>query len=299
MDSKLLNKKQERETKTPESAFFKDVDTYEESNTSNQANVKWINKQRTLVVASRGISHQERHLVNDVISLLPHSKKECKIEKEVARDDLVEICYNHDCKNCLYFEHRKRELVLWVLRNPEGPCAKFQIRNIHTLNEIKLMGNCLKYSRPFLSFDKSFDEVPHLKLLKELFTHVFNSPRNHPKTKPFYDHMICFYNVNNHIFFRNYQILNDIKEKFCDTDDVSKMNLLEIGPRFSMNLIRIFDGPLGGKTLYINKSYVAPSVLIKKNALKFKMKKLKNEEEKRELEDNIKNRPDERYQWLK
>jgi len=260
---------------------------------------KWINKQRTLIVASRGVSHQERHLVNDIISLLPHAKKECKIEKDVAKDELVEICYNHSCKNCLYFEHRKRELVLWMFRSPDGPCAKFQVRNIHTLTEIKLMGNGLKYSRPFLSFDKSFDEVPHLKLLKELFSHTFNSPKNHPKTKPFYDHIICFYNVNNQIFFRNYQILNDIKEKFCDGDDVSKMNLLEIGPRFSLNLIRIFDGPLGGKTLYSNPFYIPPSTLVQKNALRFKLRKFKEEKEKEELEKKLANKTDNKHEWLK
>ena len=218
MEGGLLKKKTKRPVKKPEakvevkplpevkteSSFYKDeiVDANEvEAKVGKQTNV-WANKQRTLVVASRGVSHQERHLVNDVISLLPHSKKECKIEKNVAKDELSEICYNHSCKNGLYFEHRKRELVLWMFRTPEGPCAKFQVRTIHTLTEIKLTGNCLKYSRPMLSFDKSFDELPHMKVLKELFQHTFNSPKNHPKTKPFYDHVICFYNVNNNIFFR-------------------------------------------------------------------------------------------------
>jgi ribosome biogenesis protein BRX1 len=302
----MLNKKSNREEK---SKFYKDEDIVEDdegdkkqgenkaTNEKPKQTSMWRNKQRTLVVASRGVSHQERHLVNDIITLLPHSKKECKIEKNVAKDELNEICFNHNCKNSLYFEHRKRELVLWIFRSPEGPCAKFQVRNVHTLNEIKLTGNCLKYSRPFLSFDKSFDKEPHLKLLKELFTHTFNSPRGHPKTKPFYDHVICFYNLNNHIFFRNYQILNEMKEKFCDEDDVSKLQLVEIGPRFSLNLIRIFDGALGGKTLFENPNYIPPALLIKKNADKFKMRKVKEMKEKEDLEEKL-NKTEGKHAWL-
>ena len=111
----------------------------------------------------------------------------------------------HSCKYCIYFEHRKRELVMWMFKSPTGPLAKFSVTNIHALNEIKLIGNCIKYSRPLLSFDKSFEEEEHLKLLKEMFTQCFNSPRGHPKTRPFYDHEICFYNIDNQIFIRVYQ----------------------------------------------------------------------------------------------
>jgi ribosome biogenesis protein BRX1 len=291
--SNLLGKKKQRE----ESTFYKD-EVPNEGEIVPKENSKWINKQRTLLVTSRGVSHQERHIVNDIISLLPHAKKEVKIEKNVAKEDLNDICFNHNCKNCLYFEHRKRELVLWMIRSPEGPCAKFQVRNIHTLNEIKLTGNCLKYSRPLLSFDKSFDTEPHLQLLKEMFQHTFNSPKNHPKTKPFYDHIIAFYNVNNHIFFRNYQIVNDLKERFTDSDDVSKLQLIEIGPRFSLNIIRIFDGPLGGKTIFQNPFYIPPGVLVKKNADRFKTRKLKDEKEKEVLNEQLRNKKDTRYDWL-
>ena len=172
--------------------------------TSSNTNKNWINKTRTLIVASRGVSHQERHLVNDLINLIPNSKKECKIERDIAAEELNNICYMHSCKFCIYFEHRKRELVMWLFKSPGGPLAKFSVTNIHALNEIKLMGNCIKYSRPLLSFDKSFDEQEHLKLIKEMFIQTFNSPKGHPKTKPFYDHQICFYNIDNQIFIRVY-----------------------------------------------------------------------------------------------
>src|SRR5699024_3965326 len=35
-------------------------------------------------------------------------------------------------------------------------------------------------------------------------------------------------------------------------------SLAEIGPRFDLNLIKIFDGSFGGRVLYSNPHYVAP-----------------------------------------
>jgi ribosome biogenesis protein BRX1 len=266
---------------------------------SSNTNKNWINKTRTLIVASRGVSHQERHLVNDLINLIPNSKKECKIERDIASEELNNICYMHSCKFCIYFEHRKRELVMWLFKSPGGPLAKFAVTNIHALNEIKLMGNCIKYSRPLLSFDKSFDEQEHLKLIKEMFIQTFNSPKGHPKTRPFYDHQISFYNINNQIFIRVYQILNEIKEKFTNSDQEDKIQLLEIGPRFSLNLIRIFGDSLGGKTLYLNKNYIAPGVLIKRKVDNFKKRKIKEQTEKIDLQNKLDNMEDIKQKWLK
>ena len=266
---------------------------------SSNTNKNWVNKTRTLIVASRGVSHQERHLVNDLINLIPNSKKECKIERDIASEELNNICYMHSCKFCIYFEHRKRELVMWLFKSPGGPLAKFAVTNIHALNEIKLMGNCIKYSRPLLSFDKSFDEQEHLKLLKEMFIQTFNSPKGHPKTRPFYDHQISFYNINNQIFIRVYQILNEIKEKFTNSDQEDKIQLLEIGPRFSLNLIRIFSDSLGGKTLYLNKNYIAPGVLIKRKVDNFKKRKIKEQSEKIDLQNKLDNMEDIKQKWLK
>jgi hypothetical protein len=52
---------------------------------------------------------------------------------------------------------------------------------------------------------QAFDEQPHLQLLKELFTHMFATPKRHHKSKPFFDHVISFTVADNRIWFRNYQ----------------------------------------------------------------------------------------------
>lgn len=56
-----------------------------------------------------------------------------------------------------------------------------------------------------LFFDAAFDSAPHLRVMKEVFTHVFVTPRGHRKSKPFLDHVICFYWLDGRVWFRNYQ----------------------------------------------------------------------------------------------
>lgn len=170
-----------------------------------------------------------------------------------------------------------------------------------------MTGNCLKGSRPILSFDSNFnvalanptqnDSLSHLPLLKELFVHTFATPRTSRKIKPFVDRVMQFSFVDGRIWVRNYQIVkNEGKEdvgavlmeggeeekvvdekkdvgakkqeskkrkspvggKFDKEDDVS---LVEIGPRFVLNVIRIFDGSFGGRTLYENPEFVSPNMV--------------------------------------
>lgn len=43
---------------------------------------KWINRERVLVFGTRGISFQHRHLMKDIIKLLPHAKSANKMERK-------------------------------------------------------------------------------------------------------------------------------------------------------------------------------------------------------------------------
>jgi ribosome biogenesis protein BRX1 len=53
---------------------------------------------------------------------------------------------------------------------------------------------------------------------------------------------------------RNYQILN--KSERGEGKDTS---LIEVGPRFVLVPIRIFNGSFGGATIYQNASFVSPN----------------------------------------
>lgn len=57
--------------------------------------IRWTNKQRTLVFSSRGVSHRQRHFLEDLKKLLPHSKSEPKWEKKATLTEINEICEMH------------------------------------------------------------------------------------------------------------------------------------------------------------------------------------------------------------
>ncbi|GBM63310.1 Ribosome biogenesis protein BRX1 [Araneus ventricosus] len=222
-----------------------------ESNTAEneEKRGKWINKQRVLIFASRGISFRDRHLMTNLRTLMPHSKPDSKMDKKCSLLMINEICEMKNCNQCIYFENKKhKDLYMWISKVPNGPSAKFLIENVHTMEELKLTGNCLKASRPILSFDDTFESEPHLMLLKEVLIQVFGTPNHHPKSQPFFDHVFSFKFLDNRIWFRNYQIEDD------------GVSLVEIGPRFTMNLIKIFDGSFCGSVLYTNTNYVTPSM---------------------------------------
>lgn len=53
---------------------------------------------------------------------------------------------------------------------------------------------------------QTFDSAAHWKLLKEMLSHMFATPKRHHKSKPFFDHVISFSVVDGRIWLRNYQV---------------------------------------------------------------------------------------------
>lgn len=183
---------------------------------------------------------------------------------------LNELAELNNCNNCLYFEARRHEdLYLWMAKTPNGPSAKLQVQNIHTMDELKMTGNCLKGSRHLLSFDRGFEAAPHWQLLKEILTQIFAVPRTARRAKPFVDHILSFSILDNKIWFRNYQIIEKdpgavaaAEAQGKDPKSVSsEPTLVEIGPRMVMTPIRIFEGSFGGPTLFDNPEYISPNAV--------------------------------------
>ncbi|KAJ6776320.1 RIBOSOME BIOGENESIS PROTEIN BRIX [Salix koriyanagi] len=266
------------------------------------------NKEKVLVTCSRRINYRYRHLMLNLVSLFPHCKKDSKVEststKGATLNELVEL---KNGSSSLFFECRKhKDLYLWMAKSPSGPSVKFLVNAVHTMEELKLTGNHLKGSRPLLTFTANFDKDTHWKLLKEMIIQIFGTPKDHRKSKPFYDHVFVFSIVDDHIWFRNYQPALGMKGilylnirgwfshpnsttdgslvavidilYFCqsqffysnisvphnETDKIArggldKMTLIEVGPRFCLNPIKIFGGSFGGPTLYENPFFVSPN----------------------------------------
>jgi ribosome biogenesis protein BRX1 len=145
------------------------------------------------------------------------------------------------------------------------------------MEELHFTGNCLKGSRPILSFDANFDSAPHLRVIKELLLHIFGVPKGARKTKPFVDHVMGFTIADGKIWIRCYQINETEPSSIhaaegADTamPDSAKpvqkgagkdtnLSLIEIGPRFVMTPIVILEGSFGGPVIYENKEFISPN----------------------------------------
>ena len=249
------------------------------------------NRQRVLVFCSRGVTARYRHLLEDLRKLIPHHKKDVKLDCKGDLQVINEIAEVKSCNNSLFLEARKRQdLYLWLSKTPLGPSIKFNVLNVHTLDELRLTGNAMLGSRPLLSFDLAFEAHPHTRLIKALLTDTFGTPRGHPKSKPFVDRVLSFALADGKVWVRNYQIVDTApvatvadplatdkaeakaaaktaaadKKKGAaaggeggNEDELT--SLVEIGPRFVLNPIRIFSGSFGGPTLYQNPSFISPN----------------------------------------
>ncbi|URD88364.1 ribosome biogenesis protein BRX1 [Musa troglodytarum] len=119
--------------------------------------------------------------------IVPHCKKDSKAEtKESDGAPLSELIELRNCSSCLFFEDEQlvqKDLYLQMVQCPSGPSVKFLVNAVYTMEELKLTGNHLKGSHP-----------------------IFSIPKDHWKVKPFHDHFFVFPIVDDHIWFRNYQI---------------------------------------------------------------------------------------------
>lgn len=256
------------------------ADAMEVDESPEQAPKRLKNKQRVLMLSSRGITHRMRHLMNDLETLLPHVKKDAKLDSKNHLHLLPELADLNNCNNALYFEARRHEdLYLWAAKTPNGPSIKMHVQNVHTMDELKMTGNCLKGSRGILCFDKGFDESEWGRLTKEVFTHIFGVPPTARKAKPFIDHVLTFSILDDKIWFRNFQI---IEKDPLQPNGPPLTSLVEIGPRFVLTPIRIFEGAFGGATVYSNPEFVSPaairSALNKERGSKYGMRKLAEQE---------------------
>ena len=199
-------------------------------------------KKKVLMLSSRGVTAAFTELMENLMKLMPHSKKEPKFDKSEPVGAISEIAEFAGCRFALYFEARKmKDLYLWMGATEDGPSAKFLVSHIRAIRDFRLTGNCLLGSRPILSFDGAFASSPHGLVLKQLLTDTFSPPKGHPRSKPFHDHVIQFGWADGKIVVRHYQIVPPLHDKKKEED-----SLVEIGPRFTLEPIKIFAGFFGG-----------------------------------------------------
>ena len=69
--------------------------------------------------------------MNDLAALLPHSKKDAKLDTKSKLYHLNELADLYNCNNVLFFESRKhgQDLYLWLSKAPNGPSMKLHLQN--------------------------------------------------------------------------------------------------------------------------------------------------------------------------
>ncbi|KAK5120003.1 hypothetical protein LTR85_007079 [Meristemomyces frigidus] len=256
-------------------AVYKSMSKQKASGRSqDEADSKPKNRQKLLLVSSRGVTFRQRHLLGDLNSLLPHSRKDAKLDTKTNLHQLNELADLYNCNNVMFFEARKgKDLYIWLSKPPNGPTVKMHCQNLHTMEELNFTGNCLKGSRPVLSFDAAFDKQAHTRVIKELLTHTFGVPQTSRKIKPFVDHVMGFTIADGKIWIRCYQISEteagkqkpdqENQEPTIAVPKAGKgetnVSLVEIGPRFVLTPIVILEGSFGGPVIYENKEFVSPN----------------------------------------
>lgn len=73
--------------------------------------------------------------MNDLHSLIPHSRKDAKLDTKTKLYQLNEIAELYNCNNIFFFEARKgKDLYAWLSKPPNGPTVKFHLQNCMMLN---------------------------------------------------------------------------------------------------------------------------------------------------------------------
>ena len=108
------------------SSLFKAVTTSQDTKDEKPMSTK----SRILVLSSRGVTYRHQMLLNDLVAMLPHSRKDAKLDTKSHLHFLNEVAELYNCNGVLFFEARKRQdLYVWFARAPNGPCVMFHIQN--------------------------------------------------------------------------------------------------------------------------------------------------------------------------
>lgn len=87
---------------------------------------------------------------------------------------------------------------------------------------------------------------------------MFATPKGHQKSKPFFDHVVTFAWCDNRVWIRNYQVVTALDKKQLTDESLS---LVEVGPRTTLQPIKVFAGSFQGKVLFENPEFISPNAV--------------------------------------
>ena len=132
-----------------------------------------------LVLGTRGLKARHRHLMQDILRLLPHGRPGAKLDaQESGLRGVVSACEEANCSSALLLDARDpHRLYLWAAGTPDGPSAMLRVQNVHTVAELNLAVRRCANVRNLLAFDSSFEVSAERRVLRALLTRIFAVPR--------------------------------------------------------------------------------------------------------------------------
>lgn len=97
---------------------------------NERTDVEVNERERSCADAIRRWVPRHRHLLNDLAALLPHGRKDAKLDTKSKLYQLNELAELYNCNNVFFFEARKgKDLYLWMSKAPNGPTVKMHMQN--------------------------------------------------------------------------------------------------------------------------------------------------------------------------
>lgn len=207
---------------------------------------------KPLVLVKKGIAPFMRHFVKEDFSqAIPRAEFDRKFTGE-SYVQVNDIADEKNCDSIILFETKhSEEHYMWLSLAHRGPTVCFYVENIHTIEELHLIGECSNKTRPLLFFDPKFDESPLYGISKELLKRAYGVPAK--SSQKFVDTAITFSIADGHIWFSRYQIMWDEGE----------LRIYEAGPRFCLRIILALSGSFCGTQIYKDEGFVPPHKLKK------------------------------------
>lgn len=194
---------------------------------------------RPLMITKKGASFKSITILEDLIKMVPHSRRDTPVLKSEMHD--LEIVASDDrCDTIFLLEtNNKTDSYFWAARTHEGPSVRMAMREGVSIRDLRQLGNCLKGSRPIITIDPELKQHPQTNLATELLIRVFSVPKGNLNAKPFVDHVLSFVYVDHCILVRIYQVRWD-----------SDIVLVEIGPRLTLEPDLILAGTFRGSKIW-------------------------------------------------
>jgi len=143
---------------------------------------KKITKDKSLILYRGDISAIHRHIISNICSLLKNTKRNSKLNNNMGKIKFNVISETLGCNSVLFFDLLCKELILWIIICPMGPSVKFRLVNSNEASDFNPLDHHRGSGRQILSFQKTFELLPHFRIIEGILIKVFKSTKYQLKT---------------------------------------------------------------------------------------------------------------------